>query len=136
MPGRKMLERNLMYRKSFIIAVALGFSLMAVLAGCGGKQVRHLASDASLVTPGTSTKQEVINYLGQPDAEYETTGGNTLWVYYEARPDLLRKTPYIGERFGKETYEIVKVTFSGDNVEDIGYRTMKEDEFKESGIAE
>ena len=135
MPVRKMLERILMYRKTVIIAAVLSFLFMGGLVGCGGKQVRNLASDASLVTPGT-TKQEVINYLGQPDAQYETPGGNTLWIYYEARQDLLRKAPYIGERFGEETYEIVRVTFNGDNVENIGYRTMKEDEFKESGIAE
>ena len=109
---------------------------MSGIVGCAGKQVRHLASDVSMVTPGTTTKQEVLNYLGQPDAEYKTDNGETLWVYYEEREDLLRKTPYIGDMIGKESYEIVKVVFNGDNVEKIAYSTMKEDEFKESGIAQ
>lgn len=125
-----------MYKKSHVIAAALCFSVISGMAGCGGKYVRHLASDVSMVTPGTTTKQEVINYLGQPDVEYEMAAGDILWVYYEERKDLLRKTPYIGYKIGKETYEIVRVTFSGDNVENIDYMTMKEDEFKESGLAE
>jgi hypothetical protein len=136
LPDRTMLESNVMNKKLSVIAVALCFSFMAGLAGCGGKQIRHLASDACMVTPGTTTKQEVMNYLGQPDVEYETADGKILWVYYEEREDLLRKTPYIGKEIGEETYEIVKVAFKGDKVENIGYQTMKEDEFKESGIAE
>ena len=125
-----------MLRKSSVIVFVLCLSIIAGLVGCGGRQVRHLASDACMVTPGTTTKQEVINYLGQPDAEYQTDGGNSLWVYYEVRKDLLRKAPYIGEKIGDETYEIVKVMFNGDNVEKIDYSTMKEEEFKESGMAE
>jgi len=109
---------------------------MSGIVGCAGKQVRHLASDASMVTPGTTTKQQVINYLGQPDVEYQTDNGDTLWVYYEEREDLFRKTPYIGDMIGKESFEIVKVIFKGDNVENIAYSTMREDEFKKSGIAQ
>jgi hypothetical protein len=89
-----------------------------------------------MVTPGTTTKEEVVNYLGRPDVEYETAEGGLLWVYYEAKKDLLRDTPYIGGKIGKEVYEVVKVTFNGDIVQTIGYRTMGEEEFKASGIVE
>ncbi len=125
-----------MYKKLFVIAVALCLSLMLGTAGCARKNVRHLASDVGLVTPGTTTKQEVFNYLGQPDEEYKMTGGGLLWVYYEAKSTMLRDTPYIGKKIGEETYEVVKVTFNGDIVQTIGYRAMSEEEFKEIGPAE
>jgi hypothetical protein len=123
-----------MYRKVFIVALSL--LLIAGMAGCARKNVRHLASDVSLVSPGTTKKQEVLNYLGQPDAEYKMDGGDILWVYYEEKTTLLGNTPYLGEKFGKKTYEIVKVVFAGDNVRSIGYRTMREEDFNESGLDE
>jgi hypothetical protein len=125
-----------MYKKSFVIAVALCLSLMLVMVGCAKKHVRHLASDVGLVTPGTTTKQKVVNYLGQPDVEYKMSGGGLLWVYYEERSNMLRDTPYIGEKIGEETYEVVKVTFNGDIVDTIVYRTMGEEEFEKTGFTE
>lgn len=125
-----------MYKKWFVIAVALSLFFMLGTAGCARKNVRHLASDVSLVSPGTTTKQEVFNYLGQPDAEYKMSDGSLLWVYREAKSSMLRDTPYIGEKIGEEMYEVVKVTFNGDIVQDIGFKTMSEEEFKESGLAE
>ena len=109
---------------------------MSGMVGCARKNVRHLASDVSLVSPGTTKKQEVLNYLGQPDAEYTMDGGGVLWVYYEEKTGLLGNTPYIGKKFGKKTYEIVKVVFAGDDVQSIGYRTMREEDFDESGFDE
>ncbi len=125
-----------MYKKSFVIVVALCLSLMLGTVGCARKNVRHLASDCGLVTPGITTKQEVVNYLGQPDSEYKLPEGGLLWVYYESKSTMLHDTPYIGEKIGEETYEIVKVTFNGDIVQSIGYRTMSEEDFKEIGPVE
>jgi hypothetical protein len=125
-----------MYKKSFVIAVALCLSFMLGTISCARKDVRHLASDVGLVTLGTTTKEEVFNYLGQPDQEYEMTDGGLLWVYYEAKRTLLRDTPYIGKKMGEEIYEVVKVTFKGDIVQTVGYRTMSAEEFKGSGLAE
>ena len=42
--------------------------IVAVLWGCSNKPVRHLASDASLVKKGVSTKEDVLTFLGDPDA--------------------------------------------------------------------
>ena len=125
-----------MYKKWLIIVVALCLSLMLGTAGCARKNVRHLASDVGMITPGTSTKQEVVNYLGQPNAEYKMTGGGILWVYSEARSSMLHDIPYIGGKIGEETYEVVKVTFIGDIVQTIGYRTVSEEDFKETELAE
>ena len=74
-----------MYKKVFFIFVVLCLSFMLGMAGCSRKNVRHLASDVGLVTPGTTTKQEVVTYLGQPDAEYKMEEGVLLWVYYEEK---------------------------------------------------
>lgn len=125
-----------MYKKSFVIAVVLCLSFMSGMVGCAGKNVRYLVSDVSMVTPGTTTKEEVIIYLGQPDAEYEIAEGGILWVYYEEKKTLLRDTPYIGGKVGEKTYEVVKVTINGDIVQTIGYRAMSEEEFKETGLTE
>ena len=123
-----------MYKKVFIVALSL--SLMSGMTGCARENVRHLVSDVSMVSPGTTKKQEVLDYLGQPDAEYEMEGGGTLWVYYEEKNTLLRKTPYLGKKLGEKTYEIVKVLFAGDDVQSIDYRTMREEDFDESELAE
>ena len=123
-----------MYKKIFI--VALGLLLISGMTGCAKENVRHLVSDVSLVSPGTTKKQEVLNYLGQPDAEYEMAGGDILWVYYEEKITLLRKTPYLGKKLGEKTYEIVKVVLAGDDVRSIGYTTMREEDFDESRLAE
>lgn len=125
-----------MYKKVFFVAVALSLLLMPGMTGCARKNVRHLVSDVSLVSPGTTKKQEVLNFLGQPDAEYKMDDGGIFWVYYEEKTTLLGNTPYIGKKFGKKTYEIVKVVFDGDNVQSIGFRTMREEDFNESELAE
>jgi hypothetical protein len=43
---------------------------------------------------------------------------------------LLRDTPYVGDRIGEETYEVVKVTFNGDIVQSVDFRIMSEEDFK------
>ena len=120
-----------MNRKWYVMACVLFLSLMVAIAGCSRKNVRHLTSDVCLVTPEKTTKQEVFNYLGQPDEEYKMPDGRLLWVYNEVKKSMLRETPYIGEKIGKETYEVVKVTFIGDIVESVVYRSMSEEDFKE-----
>jgi len=117
-------------------ALALCLFLMVGMAGCAKKEVRHLASDVCLVAPEKTTKQEVFNYLGQPNEEYETPDGNTLWVYYEVKKSVLRGTPYVGEKIGEELYEVVKVSFTGDIVQSVVYRSLEAEDFKEGGSGE
>jgi hypothetical protein len=125
-----------MYKNWFATALALCLVFMSGITGCAKKNVRHLASDVCLVAPEKTTKQEVFNYLGQPDEEYKTADGNTLWVYYEVKKSMLRDTPYIGEKIGEEAYEVVKVSFVGDIVQSVVYRAMDEEDFKEGGLGE
>jgi len=127
---------KMFYKILYATAFALCLSSILGIAGCAKKNVRHLASDVCLVAPEKTTKQEVFKYLGQPDEEYKTADGNTLWVYYEVKKSLLRETPYLGEKIGEETYEVVKVSFTGDIVQSIVYRSMNEEDFKEGGLGE
>ena len=123
-----------MYKKLFI--VILGLLLISGMTGCAKENVRHLVSDVSMVSPGTTKKHEVLDYLGQPDAEYEMEGGDILWIYYEEKTTLLRKTPYLGKKLGKKTFEIVKVLLAGEDVRSVNYSTMREEDFDESELAE
>ena len=60
------------------------FCLAALLlSGCVHQPVRHLASDASLITPGRSTKTDVLTYLGDPDERQENGSELERWLYYE-----------------------------------------------------
>ena len=53
------------------------------LSGCADKPVRHLASDASLVIVGTSTRNDVLTFLGDPDEQQIDSPSVERWVYFE-----------------------------------------------------
>ena len=123
-----------MYKKWLVIVLALFVSLLLGLAGCAKKNVRHLASDVCLVSPEKTTKEQVIIYLGQPDEQYEMVNGGETWIYYDAKKTILRDTPYIGDKIGDKKYEMVKVTFTGEIVQAVIYRSLTEEEFEEGGL--
>ena len=124
-----------MYKKLYVIAVALCVAIFMGMAGCAKKNVRHLASDVCLVTPDRTTKEQVLTYLGQPDEQYEMVEGGETWIYYDVKKSALRDTPYVGEKLGDKKYEMVKVTFMGDTVQTSAYRLLTEEEFQEGGLA-
>jgi hypothetical protein len=86
------------------------------------------------VSPEKTTKEQVLTYLGQPNEQYEMAEGGELWVYYDAKKTVLRKTPYIGDKLGEKKYEMVKITFAGDIVQAVTYRSLTEEEFEEGGL--
>ena len=102
--------------------------------GCARYPVRHLASDASLIVPGHTTKKDVVSYMGPPDKKVDEQEQKEVWYYYEAKKSLLRKTPYIGNRLGQEEYDIVIISYSGDVVDTCTFRLMDEEGFKKTGI--
>ena len=79
--------------------------LFLFLGGCHSKQVRHLASDASLIKPGVSTLQDVQRYLGEPDNRREVGPGVTEFVYYEDRAGMFGNMPLVGSMVGPSGYE-------------------------------
>ncbi|UCD65292.1 MAG: hypothetical protein JSW69_04460 [Deltaproteobacteria bacterium] len=123
-----------MYKKWYGMAVVLCVVLFMGMTGCAKKNVRHLASDVCLVSPEKTTKEQVLTYLGQPDAQYEMADGSELWVYYDVQKTALRNTPYIGDKLGEKKYETVKVTFRGDIVQTSVYRLLTEEEFEEGEL--
>ncbi len=104
-----------------------------VLAGCVNNPVRHLASDAALITPGTSTKSDVLTYLGDPDERQEKAAEPERWLYYEEERSAAQRTFYIGKWFGPKSVSRVIITFDGDTVADIQYNATESGEFEETG---
>jgi hypothetical protein len=114
----------------FLLVLSMAFT------ACAKKEVRYLASDVSLITPDKTTKQGVLNILGQPNEQYAQPTGEEVWVYYEVKKDMLSGTPVVGDKLGKEIYEVVKVTFTKDTVRSSVYRAMSEEEFNQYGLTE
>lgn len=108
--------------------------LVAVLvSSCGGKstQIRNLSSDVCLVMPDSTTRQEVLSFLGQPDRKMSKGDNLEMWLYLDVSKSLSRKMPLVGSNLGHETYETVTVTFEADLVRACFYRQFDEKEFAE-----
>jgi len=103
--------------------------VLLLLVSCSNKPVRHLASDASLIKPGTTTKDDVLTYLGDPDAQQMASETTERWIYYEETKTKMQNTPYIGNFFNAKGYSRIVVTFDGDNVVDCTYSSHDSDEF-------
>ena len=79
--------------------------------------------------PESTTKPEVISFLGEPDKKATSPNGDEIWVYYKEDKDTLRKIPLIGERFGTQNFETVTVSFVGNKVRTCIYRQLTPAEF-------
>lgn len=99
---------------------------MLLLGGCSSTPVRHLASDASLIKPGVSTKKDVLLYLGEPDGQRQVAPGVEEYVYYQDIHSTFSRWPLIGNWAGKDGYEMIVITLKGDQVTDCQFRTFSE----------
>jgi hypothetical protein len=106
------------------------FLLVSVLAigGCYNKPVRHLASDVGLLKVGTSTQEDVLIYLGDPDEQQELGGGVEKWLYTDVNKTLLEKTPMVGKHLGSPEYRRAVVTLQNGIVIDCTYSASDEDD--------
>ncbi len=107
------------------------FSFLAallLLVGCSSKPVRHLASDAALVEPGKSTREDVVRYLGQPDRRRSLAPSMEEYVYYNERKGFLGGLPFVGEQLDPTSYEMILVTLDGDTVTDCDFLIHKADD--------
>lgn len=110
------------------------FCLGAILlSGCVNQPVRHLASDASLISPGTSTKTDVLTYLGDPDDRQQMDSGAERWLYYEEYLSAVQRTFDVGRWFSPKTVSRIIVTFDGETVSDIQYNASESGEFEQDG---
>jgi hypothetical protein len=94
--------------------------------GCSGKPVRHLASDASLVKPGQSNRQDVLRYLGEPNGRRTVSEGIEEYVYYQDREGVVQKLPLVGSWADPKGYEMIVVTLQGDVVQSCEFRVFNE----------
>lgn len=124
-PGTvQMLKRRTNSLRSIsLLAIALW------LVGCATvTPVRHLSSDVCLVLPESTTKSEVLAFMGEPDHKSTADDAPETWIYYKKNDDLIRKLPLLGEKFGSLNYEVVTVSFTGDLVRTCIYRQMEPSE--------
>ena len=114
------------------------FLLLAVVtllfSGCASHEIRHLASDASLISPGQTSQQQILGLLGPPDQKQELKQGGEVWRYYQANKSLMRKTPFVGSHLGTENYDLLTITFRDQRVVDCVYRQLNQKEFAKLGI--
>ena len=73
--------------------VGLLWASIFLLAGCStfSSPVRYLSSDAFLVMPESTTRQEVISFLGQPDQKITTGDNLETWLYLKVNRSFSRK---------------------------------------------
>ena len=107
--------------------------VLILVAGCSTPPVRHLASDASLITIGKSTRDEVLTFLGEPDSERMISPDTRQWVYFEEKPSTLQRAPLVGKSFKPLGYGMILLTFKGDLVIDCRYSSYDQDEFNWAG---
>lgn len=101
----------------------------AWLGGCATTSpIRHLSSDVCLVLPESTTKTEVVAFLGEPDQKVTSDGSTETWIYYKKNENLVRKLPLVGEKFGTLNYEMVTVSFAGNLVRTCIYRQLEPSE--------
>ncbi|HEJ84246.1 MAG TPA: hypothetical protein ENO25_06720 [Desulfobacteraceae bacterium] len=108
--------------------ILIGLTLLLFLSGCYTKPVRHLASDASLIKSGESTRQEVLQYLGEPNGRRTVGPGVEELVYYEGKRNLLRRSPVIGAMMDDQGYELLIITLTGNLVTNSEFRIFKKGE--------
>ena len=108
----------------------LGLTLLLLLSGCYSKPVRHLASDASLIKAGESTRIDVLQYLGEPNGRRTVGPGTEEFVYHEGKRSLLQRSPVVGSMLDADGYEILIITLTGDLVTGSEFRTFTKGEME------
>jgi hypothetical protein len=103
--------------------------MLLVLGGCSSHPVRHLASDASLVKLGVSSKEDVLTFLGDPDARQMISASVEKWIYYEEEETTSQKMPYLGKLFSSDGFSQIVITFEGNIVSDSRYSSFDSDDF-------
>lgn len=114
------------------LTVLSALLLFMFSAGCStvSTPVRHLSSDVCLVMPESTTRQEVLSFLGEPDQKITSAGKSETWLYLKVNKSFSKKLPLLGAKLGNQNYETVTVTFAGDLVKTCLYRQFDEAEFE------
>lgn len=102
--------------------------LFLTVTGCYNKKIRHLASDASLVKVGSSSRSDVLTYLGEPDGIRQIGEKSEEWVYLEEKVSGLQRTPIVGGYFDGKGYDKIFIVLVNDIVQSCQFREYEEDE--------
>jgi outer membrane protein assembly factor BamE (lipoprotein component of BamABCDE complex) len=103
--------------------------LAVTVGGCTKGPVRHLASDVCMVKPGQTSRQEVLELMGEPDSKRMVAASMEQWVYYEEDKSSLQAAPLVGGTFDPNGYHMVMITLAGDTVSICRYSAYDQDEF-------
>lgn len=113
---------------SALIRLLCCLFLVGALAGCYDKPIRHLASDVALIETGSSTHEDVLIYLGEPDATSVGDDGVERWLYRDKHyANLFEEAPYIGEYAGAPEIVQVVVVLKNNVVQDCVFSSSDED---------
>jgi hypothetical protein len=104
------------------------FSFLLLISGCSYKPVRHLASDASLIKAGKSTREDVLRYLGEPDSRRTVGPDEEEYLYAENRKGALGSMPLFGKLVDPASQEMVIVTLKGGMVSNCEFRLLRKDD--------
>lgn len=114
------------FLRLFLLCLVTVFTL----SGCYNTPVRHLVSDAALLTVGKSTSEDVLVYLGDPNEQKVVAPGVERWLYENKDISLLEQVPYAGKHFGAPEYSQVIVTIEDGIVIDCTYSSSDADNTK------
>ena len=104
------------------------FSFFLLISGCSYKPVRHLASDASLIKAGKSTREDVLRYLGEPDSRRTVGPDEEEYLYAENRKGALGSMPIFGKLADPASQEMVLVTLKNGVVSNCEFRLLRKDD--------
>lgn len=111
------------------ISTVMCLAALLLVSGCYNKSIRHLASDASLIKVGVSTRNDVLTYLGEPDGQRVLGDGREEWVYVEEQPSNLQRAPMVGGFFEGDGYDKVFIVLENNVVQSCQFREFADDEF-------
>ncbi|QJA05470.1 hypothetical protein FVE67_01090 [Thermosulfurimonas marina] len=101
-------------RRLLLIGLLMG------MVACTPKPGVNLASKACMVKKQVSA-EEVRRYLGPPQRVERLPDGRVVWFYYNLQKDALAAVPFLGEKFGRQEIEVLRITFSAGRVVDCLY---------------
>ena len=99
------------------------------VTGCYATPVRHLASDAALLKIGSSSRNDVLTYLGEPDRQQPLPGGGEEWIYSEEVTSDLQKLPLVGSLAKEKGEQKLVVVLRDDVVQSCQFREFGRKEF-------
>ncbi len=116
---------------SFRLVLLLFILLFSIqsLSGCSSNPIRHLVSDVAMISAGSTSREDVLKLMGDPDSKRMLNADTEEWVYYEEQAATLEGTPLFDGVFDPDGYDMVLITFSGDIVKTCNYRGHDDDEF-------